>query len=62
MFGLKEKDIKQLNYCFSKFEEIEKSIVFGSRAMGNYKNGSDVDIALIGEKIEHKTILKFRII
>lgn len=56
MFGLKENEIAQLKYCFSKCKEIRKAIVFGSRAMGNYKNGSDVDIALVGENINHKTI------
>ena len=30
-----------------KYYEIKKSIIFESRAMGNYKKGSDVDI--VGE-------------
>lgn len=45
---------KALEQC----EEIEKAIIFGSRAMGNYKNGSDVDIAVLGELISNNTILK----
>lgn len=56
MSGLKENEIAQLKHCFSRFKEIEKGILFGSRAMGNYKNGSDVDIVLVGDKINHKTI------
>ncbi|WP_312647446.1 nucleotidyltransferase domain-containing protein [Aminipila sp.] len=56
MFGLKENEIAQLKCCFLKYKQIEKGIVFGSRAMGNYKKGSDVDIALVGENISHKII------
>nr|WP_242864726.1 nucleotidyltransferase domain-containing protein [Clostridium botulinum] len=28
--------------------------MFGSRAMGNYKKGSDVDIAIIGKNVTNK--------
>ena len=51
MFGLLEKDIKYIIDTLSKFPEIEKGIIFGSRAIGNYKKGSDIDLALIGKNI-----------
>ncbi|WP_414646601.1 nucleotidyltransferase domain-containing protein [Clostridium tetani] len=35
----------------SGFDEIEKAYIFGSRAKGNYKPGSDIDIAIYGENI-----------
>ncbi|WP_204226487.1 nucleotidyltransferase domain-containing protein [Clostridium botulinum] len=54
MFGLLERDIKYINEVLDKFEEIEKAIIFGSRAMGNYKKGSDVDIAIIGKNVTNK--------
>jgi uncharacterized protein len=56
MFGLKDGDIKTIRDILAKHSEVEKAFVFGSRAKGNYKNGSDVDIALKGEKITFKTI------
>lgn len=37
MFGLLDKDINYIKEALSKFHEIEKGIIFGSRAMGNYK-------------------------
>ncbi|NFH70754.1 nucleotidyltransferase domain-containing protein [Clostridium botulinum] len=58
MFGLLERDIKYINEVLDKFEEIEKAIIFGSRAMGNYKKGSDVDIAIIGKNVTNKTIFR----
>lgn len=56
MFGLIDRDIEYIVKAMKKFDEIEKAIVFGSRAMGNYKKGSDVDIAIIGEGITSSTV------
>ena len=50
-FGLKESDLLELHSIFTKYPEIEKVIIFGSRAQGNHKQGSDVDIALIGHGV-----------
>lgn len=58
MFGLLDKDIKYIKETLSKFPEIEKGIIFGSRAMGNYKKGSDIDLALIGENITNNILFK----
>lgn len=58
MFGLIERDIEYIVKAMKQFSEIEKAIIFGSRAMGNYKKGSDVDIAIVGEGINSKTLYK----
>ncbi|KYH34731.1 nucleotidyltransferase domain protein [Clostridium tepidiprofundi DSM 19306] len=58
MYGLLDRDIKYILEAIGKFEEIEKVILFGSRAMGNYKKGSDIDIAVSGKKVTINTILK----
>ncbi|NFG61201.1 MULTISPECIES: nucleotidyltransferase domain-containing protein [unclassified Clostridium] len=55
-FGLKEFDLKYIIEKISNFQEIEEAIIFGSRAKGNYKPGSDVDLAIIGEKITFDTL------
>jgi predicted nucleotidyltransferase len=47
-FGLSNTIIEQICSVFSKHPGVEKVIIYGSRAKGNYKNGSDIDIALIG--------------
>lgn len=58
MYGLLDRDIQYINKALKHFDEIEKVVIFGSRAMGNYKNGSDVDIAVFGENISNKVIFK----
>lgn len=55
MYGLLERDLKCILQAASNYPEIREVIIFGSRAMGNFKTGSDVDLALKG-KIDRKTV------
>lgn len=48
MFGLKASDIDQIIEVLRRYPDVEEVILYGSRAMGNYKPGSDVDLALKG--------------
>lgn len=48
MFGLTQSDIDYIQQVLHQYAEVEKVVIYGSRAMGNYKPGSDVDIALMG--------------
>ena len=50
-FGLKNDVIKQVNSIFTKHPQIKKVIIYGSRAKGNYKTGSDIDLSLMGEAL-----------
>jgi len=45
-FGLKPEIIRKIQTKLSNYPEIEEAILYGSRAMGNYKNGSDIDLTL----------------
>ena len=51
MYGLTSEDIHAIKEVFSRNAEIEKAILFGSRAKGNYKPSSDIDISLVGASI-----------
>ena len=57
-FGLNEKTIQSLKKIFLKYPQIEKVILYGSRAKGNYKPGSDIDLTLLGPTIDLTTLLK----
>ena len=50
-FGLEEKVIEEIVKEIKKYEEVEKAKIFGSRARGDYKKQSDIDIALYGDKL-----------
>jgi len=49
MYGLTDIELQILKRTFAKYPEIQKAILFGSRAKGNFKNGSDIDIVIITE-------------
>ncbi len=50
-YGLNETELKTLNSLFSANTKIEQVILYGSRAIGNFKPFSDVDITLIGNAL-----------
>ena len=51
-FGIPEKSIGKICGIFAQHPEIDRVILYGSRAKGNFKPGSDIDLTLIGEKID----------
>ena len=55
-FGLSENIIEQTQKVFEQFPNIEKVILYGSRAMGNYTEGSDIDLSVVGEGITNNQI------
>ncbi|MBU0700763.1 nucleotidyltransferase domain-containing protein [bacterium] len=57
-FGLKEKTIEQIKSVFANYPQVEEAILYGSRAMGNFKNGSDIDLTLKGGELNHSVISK----
>jgi hypothetical protein len=47
-FGLPNLTIEQIRACFSKYPDIEWVKIYGSRTLGTYHPGSDVDLAFAG--------------
>lgn len=45
-YGLSEKNISSIQSVFAKYPEIESVILYGSRAKGNFKPGSDIDLTV----------------
>lgn len=50
-FGLNDKIIEDIKSILKKYPEVEKAVIFGSRARGDYRKGSDIDITLFGDKL-----------
>lgn len=50
-FGISEKSFNLIISALSKWSEIDSAAIFGSRAMGNYKRGSDIDLVIYGNDI-----------
>lgn len=60
MFGLKEHTIEAIQKCFRQYEGIEQVVIYGSRAKGNYKRGSDIDLTIVGN-LNFSQLLKLEI-
>lgn len=50
--GLSDQEILGIKKVFTNYPNIEEAILYGSRAMGNYKPASDIDITLIGKELD----------
>ena len=71
--GLQQDDLKIIVSVLIQYPEVNEAILFGSRAKGIFRSGSDVDIALKGEylhadivtrisyELNEETILPYKI-
>lgn len=50
-YGLKAKTFEKIVGVLSENSKIEKVVLYGSRAKGNYREGSDIDLTIFGEGI-----------
>ena len=51
-FGLPENTLKGICDVFKAYPQIKTVILYGSRAKGTYKPGSDIDLTLKGERLD----------
>ena len=47
-YGLPERTIHKIRTVFARYPQVEKAILYGSRANGTHKHGSDIDLTLCG--------------
>jgi len=59
-FGLKPQSLKMIQEALAQFPQIQEALIIGSRAMGHYKRGSDIDIALKGSNITETILAKIK--
>lgn len=60
-YGLTSQELDSIMCVFSKTPEVEKAVLFGSRAKGNFRPGSDVDIVVFGEQLDFNKFLNLKI-
>ena len=58
-YGLSDETLNAINSIFSRYQDVKQVILYGSRAKGNYRNGSDIDLALkTGESFTFTDLLR----
>ena len=60
-FGLSEETRTLLVGVFQKFPQVQEVKIFGSRAMGNYRPGSDIDLVVVAPSLSHDELLNLQV-
>lgn len=47
--GLSEQTVEKIRAVLAHFPEVEKAVLYGSRAKGTHRSGSDIDLVLFGK-------------
>ena len=51
-FGLSEKTLLRMIEVFAQHPKVEEVLIYGSRAKGNYKPSSDIDLTVIAPEMD----------
>ncbi len=56
-YGLSDETVQKIHSVFAQYPQVEEAVLYGSRARGDYKNGSDIDLTLQGDDTLTHTVL-----
>jgi uncharacterized protein len=59
--GLSQNTINKIIAVLTQHPELEKAVLYGSRAKGNYRPGSDIDLTLFGNNLTFAQLNKIEI-
>ena len=57
-YGLDNRVLENIVLVLKRFPQIDEAILYGSRAKGTHKRGSDIDITLVGNALDLETLNK----
>ena len=57
-FGLPPATLAKLNSVFAQHSAIDSVLLYGSRAKGNYRTGSDIDLTIKGSEIPYAEFMQ----
>ncbi len=57
-YGLTQESIRKIVETFAEHANVDEVVLYGSRAKGNYKPGSDIDLTIKGEGLDLEQINK----
>lgn len=58
LYGLKQRYLDQMKEVFNAHAAVEKVILYGSRAKGDYRKWSDIDLTFIGNGLTLSLLMK----
>ncbi len=54
--GLSADTVVRLQQVLARFPQVDQAVLYGSRAMGNFKPGSDIDLTLFGKSVDSEVL------
>lgn len=60
-YGLSSNNINKINSVFQQYPEINEVLIFGSRAKGNFRDNSDIDLAIKSKNISLSVLQQIEI-
>ena len=57
-FGLETMEMDKIIMSIASIDGVDKAVIYGSRAQGNYKPFYDVDISLVGKSLSYSDLLR----
>lgn len=55
-FGLPDTTLATIRHILADYPAVERAILYGSRAKGNHRPGSDIDLTLMGDRLDLRTL------
>ena len=59
-FGLSRRDMVAIEVVLRSHSDIQKVVIFGSRAKGNFHPGSDIDLAIMNPHVSWSTLARMQ--
>jgi uncharacterized protein len=59
-YGVAESYWEEILWAATSVDSVQEILLFGSRAKGNYRTGSDIDLAILGDDISVDDWLKVK--
>jgi len=56
--GLKPSILEKIRKVFAAYPEIDQVVLYGSRAKGNYRPGSDIDLTIKGDQLSLSQLMR----
>ena len=54
-YGLPDLTVAQICAVLAQYPQVDRAVLYGSRAKGNFKPGSDIDLTLYGADLTQKS-------
>lgn len=51
LYGLKKEAVDKIVHVLQQYDKVTEAVLYGSRAKGNFKSGSDIDLTLKGNEL-----------